>query len=148
MVVNMYIISPKKDWFKLVFFSLFDFSKMKRPRPRLQKTKKRVWSWSCLLLVQFRCSLLPVLGLDFQTLMLCMNCRQCRSNPELWYMRTKVLELVEGLMTMQGWPNPWLAISGDHTCTIISGVSPGTNPYPCLSLPCLPPDLILITTIH
>ena len=49
MVVNMYIISPKKDWFKLVFFSLFDFSKMKRPRPRLQKINKQ----SFLVLVLF-----------------------------------------------------------------------------------------------
>ena len=48
MVVNMYIISPKKDWFKPVFFGLFDFSKMKRPRPRLQKTNK--WSFSVLVL--------------------------------------------------------------------------------------------------
>ena len=49
MVVDMYIIGPKKDQFKLVFFSLFDFSKMKRPRPRLQKTNK----WSFLVLVLF-----------------------------------------------------------------------------------------------
>ena len=62
MVVDMYIIGPKKDWFKLVFFDLFDFSKMKRP------TNGLFWSWSCLVLVQFSCSLLPVLGLDFQTL--------------------------------------------------------------------------------
>ena len=41
MVVDMYIISPKKDKFKLVFFSLFDFFKMKRPRSRLQKTNIR-----------------------------------------------------------------------------------------------------------
>ena len=44
MVVDMYIISPKKDQFKLVFFSLFDFSKIKRPRPRLQKTNKQSFS--------------------------------------------------------------------------------------------------------
>ena len=69
MVVDMYIISPKKNQFKPVFFSLFDFFKMKRPRLRLQKTNKQsFWSWSCLVLVQFGCSLLPVLGLDFQTL--------------------------------------------------------------------------------
>ena len=49
MVVDMYIIGPKKDQFKPVFFSLFDFSKMKRPRPRLQKTNKR----SFLVLVLF-----------------------------------------------------------------------------------------------
>ena len=49
MVVNMYIIGPKKDQFKPVFFGLFDFSKMKRPRPRLQKTNK----WSFLVLVLF-----------------------------------------------------------------------------------------------
>ena len=49
MVVDMYIISPKKDQFKLVFFGLFDFSKMKRPRSRLQKTNK----WSFLVLVLF-----------------------------------------------------------------------------------------------
>ena len=48
MVVNMYIISPKKDQFKPVFFGLFDFSKIKRPRPRLQKTNK--WSFSVLVL--------------------------------------------------------------------------------------------------
>ena len=40
MVVDMYIIGPKKHQFKPIFFSLFDFSKMKRPRPRLQKTNK------------------------------------------------------------------------------------------------------------
>ena len=44
MVVNMYIIGPKKDRFKLVFFGLFNFSKMKRPRPRLQKTNKQSFS--------------------------------------------------------------------------------------------------------
>ena len=49
MVVDMYIISPKKDQFKPVFFSLFDFSKMKRPRQRLQKTNKQ----SFLVLVMF-----------------------------------------------------------------------------------------------
>ena len=49
MVVNMYIIGPKKDQFKPVFFSLFDFSKMKRPRSRLQKTNKQ----SFLVLVLF-----------------------------------------------------------------------------------------------
>ena len=49
MVVDMYIISPKKDWFKLVFFSLFEFFKMKRPRHRLQKTNKQ----SFLVLVLF-----------------------------------------------------------------------------------------------
>ena len=49
MLVDMYIIGPKKDWFKPVFFGLFDFSKMKRPRPRLQKTNK--WSFSVLVLV-------------------------------------------------------------------------------------------------
>ena len=49
MVVNMYINSPKKDRFKPVFFGLFDFSKMKRPRPRLQKTNK----WSFLVLGLF-----------------------------------------------------------------------------------------------
>ena len=49
MVVDMYIIGPKKDRFKLVFFRLFDFSKMKRPRPRLQETNK----WSFLVLVLF-----------------------------------------------------------------------------------------------
>ena len=49
MVVDMYIIGPKKDRFKLVFFGLFDFSKMKRPRPRLQKTNKQ----SFLVLVLF-----------------------------------------------------------------------------------------------
>ena len=49
MVVNMYIIGPKKDQYKPVFFSLFDFSKMKRPRPRLQKTNK----WFFLVLVLF-----------------------------------------------------------------------------------------------
>ena len=49
MVVDMYIIGPKKDRFKPVFFSLFDFSKMKRPRPRLQKTNKQ----SFLVLVLF-----------------------------------------------------------------------------------------------
>ena len=49
MVVDMYIIGPKKDQFKLVFFGLFDFSKMKRPRPRLQKTNKQ----SFLVLVLF-----------------------------------------------------------------------------------------------
>ena len=48
MILDMYIISPKKDQFKLVFFGLFDFSKMKRPRPRLQKTNK--WSFSVLVL--------------------------------------------------------------------------------------------------
>ena len=48
MVVDMYIIGPKKDQFKPVFFGLFDFSKMKRPRPRLQKTNK--WSFSILVL--------------------------------------------------------------------------------------------------
>ena len=32
MVFDMYIISPKKDQFKPVFFSLFDFSKITRPR--------------------------------------------------------------------------------------------------------------------
>ena len=48
MVVNIYIISPKKDQFKPVFFGLFDFSKIKRPRPRLQKTNK--WSFSVLVL--------------------------------------------------------------------------------------------------
>ena len=31
MVVDMYIIGPKKDRFKPVFFGLFDFFKMKRP---------------------------------------------------------------------------------------------------------------------
>ena len=41
MVVNMYMIGPKKDRFKPVFFGLFDFSKMKRPRSRLQKTNKQ-----------------------------------------------------------------------------------------------------------
>ena len=45
----MYIIGPKKDQFKLVFFGLFYFSKMKRPRPRLQKTNKQ----SFLVLVLF-----------------------------------------------------------------------------------------------
>ena len=60
MVVNMYIISPKKDWFKPVFFSLFQ--DCKRP------TNSLFWFWSCLVLVQFSCSLLPVPGLDFQTL--------------------------------------------------------------------------------
>ena len=49
MVVDMYIIGPKKDQFKLVFFGLFDFSKMKRPRSRLQKTNKQ----SFLVLVLF-----------------------------------------------------------------------------------------------
>ena len=49
MVVDMYIIGPKKDRFKPVFFGLFDFSNMKRPRPRLQKTNKR----SFLVLVLF-----------------------------------------------------------------------------------------------
>ena len=49
MVVDMYIIGPKKDQFKPVFFGLFDFSKMKRPRPRLQKTNK----WAFLVLVLF-----------------------------------------------------------------------------------------------
>ena len=49
MVVDMYIIGPKKDRFKPVFFGLFDFSKMKKPRPRLQKTNKR----SFLVLVLF-----------------------------------------------------------------------------------------------
>ena len=44
MVVNMYIIGPKKDQFKLVFFGLFDFSKIKRPRLRLQKTNKQSFS--------------------------------------------------------------------------------------------------------
>ena len=44
MVVNMYIIGPKKHWFKPVFFSLFDFFKMKRPRSRLQKTNKQSFS--------------------------------------------------------------------------------------------------------
>ena len=44
MVVDMYIIGPKKDRFKLVFFGLFDFFKMKRPRPRLQKTNKQSFS--------------------------------------------------------------------------------------------------------
>ena len=60
MVVDMYIISPKKDWFKPVFFSLFQDCKI--------PTNSLFWSWSCLVLVQFSCSLLPVLGLDFQTL--------------------------------------------------------------------------------
>ena len=69
MVVDIYIIGPKKDQFKPVFFGLFDFSKMKRPRPRLQKNNKQFFSVLVLLvLVQFSCSLLPVLGLDFQTL--------------------------------------------------------------------------------
>ena len=83
MVVDMYIISPKKDQFKLVFFSLFEFSKMKKPRPRLHRTNKQsslFWSWSCVVLVQFSCSVLPVLGLDFQTLdisqWLKMACKQ------------------------------------------------------------------------
>ena len=68
MVVDMYIIGPKKDRFKLVFSGLFDFSKMKRP------TNSLFQSWSCLVLVQFSCSLLPVLGLDFQTLhMICYS---------------------------------------------------------------------------
>ena len=49
MVVDMYIISPKKDQFKLVFFGLFDFFKIKRPRSRLQKTNKQ----SFLVLVLF-----------------------------------------------------------------------------------------------
>ena len=49
MVVDMYIIGPKQDRVKLVFFGLFDFFKMKRPRPRLQETKK----WSFLVLVLF-----------------------------------------------------------------------------------------------
>ena len=49
MVVDMYIIGPKKHQFKLVFFGLFDFSKMKRSRPRLQKTNK----WSFLVQVFF-----------------------------------------------------------------------------------------------
>ena len=49
MVVDMYIIGPKQDRFKPVFFSLFDFSKIKRPRLRLQKTNKR----SFLVLVLF-----------------------------------------------------------------------------------------------
>ena len=44
MVVNMYIMGPKQDPFKPVFFSLFDFSKMKRPRPRLQKTNTQSFS--------------------------------------------------------------------------------------------------------
>ena len=44
MVVDMYIIGPKKDWFKPVFFNLFDFSKMKKPRSRLQKTNKQSFS--------------------------------------------------------------------------------------------------------
>ena len=48
MVVDMYIIGPKKNQFKPFFFGLFDFSKMKRPRPRLQKTNK--WSFSVLVL--------------------------------------------------------------------------------------------------
>ena len=44
MVVDMYIIGPKKHQFKLIFFSLFDFFKMKKPRPRLQKTNKQSFS--------------------------------------------------------------------------------------------------------
>ena len=69
MVVDMYIISPKKDQFKPVFFGLFDFPKWK---DQDQDCKRPfvglLQSWSCLVLVQFGCSLLPVLGLDFQTL--------------------------------------------------------------------------------
>ena len=34
-----------------------------------RSTNSLFWSWSCLVLVQFGCSLLPVLGLDFQTLL-------------------------------------------------------------------------------
>ena len=56
MVVDMYIIGPKKDQFKLIFFGLFDFSKMKRPRPRLQKTNKQ----SFLVLVLFGLSLVQL----------------------------------------------------------------------------------------
>ena len=44
MVVDMYIISPKKDQFKPVFFGLFDFSKIKKPRPKLQKINKQSFS--------------------------------------------------------------------------------------------------------
>ena len=35
------LIGPKKDWFKPAFFSLFDFSKMKKSRSRLQKTNEQ-----------------------------------------------------------------------------------------------------------
>ena len=71
MVANMHIISPKKGQFKPVFFGLFDFFKMKRPRPDCKRpTNSLFQSWSCLVLVQFGCSLLPVLGLDFQTLVM------------------------------------------------------------------------------
>ena len=48
MVVDMFIISPQKDQFFQVFLGFFDFSKIKRPRPRLQKTNK--WSFSVLVL--------------------------------------------------------------------------------------------------
>ena len=49
MVVNMYVIGPKKDQLKPVFFWSFWFFQKKSPRPRLQKTNK----WSFLVLVFF-----------------------------------------------------------------------------------------------
>ena len=82
MVVDMYIICPKKHGFKPVFFSLFDFSKMKRPRPRLQKTNKR--SFSVMVLfglspVQLQSFASPRTGLSNTT----QNCPKHRSSRAL-----------------------------------------------------------------
>ena len=81
MVVNMYIISPKKDQFKPVFFGLFDFSKMKRPRSKLQKTNKQ--SFSVLVLfglspVQLQSFASPRTGLSNTTLT-CRSGKFCNS---------------------------------------------------------------------
>ena len=43
MVIDMYIIGPKKDQFKLVFFSLFDFSKMKKTKTKTAKDQQMVF---------------------------------------------------------------------------------------------------------
>ena len=78
MVVNMYIISPKKDQFKLVFFSLFDFFKIKRSKPRLQKTNKQ----SFLVLVLFGLS--PVRLQSFASPRTALSNTTCPEGSSLW----------------------------------------------------------------
>ena len=59
----------KKTSLNQFFFGLFDlFKKKDQDQDCKRPTNGIFWSQSCLILVQFGYSLLPVLGLDFQTL--------------------------------------------------------------------------------
>ena len=108
MVVNMYIIGPKKDQFKPVFFSLFDFFKMKRPRSRLQKTNKQ----SFLVLVLFGLS--PVQLQSFASPRTGLSNTMCdchESDGTLRVLITFSVYLYQALQWSSGWSSPEMGIN-------------------------------------